>query len=133
MQDTSNPRKKRKVNVYRFSKPHVGKKIDGKCYVQDGDTIRIKSTWIRISQLDAPELSTSYGKAAKWTLFNICKGKTITATLSGHMSYERHVAKCHLNDGSNLANLMIQKRMAKRWRRKLYSKNHERVNFQKSR
>ena len=133
MHDTSNPRKKRKVNVYRFSKSHVGKKIDGKCYVQDGDTIRIKSTWIRISQLDAPELSTSYGKAAKWTLFNICKGKTITATLSGHMSYERHVAKCQLNDGSNLANLMIQKRMAKRWRRKLYSKNHEMVNFQKSR
>lgn len=105
-------KKRPKKNAYRFSPSHRGKEIRGRCFVHDGDTIRIRSTWIRISYIDAPELSTDYGKKSKWTLLNICKGKTIIARLSGHLSYGRHVAQCYLEDGTNLADAMTSKRMA---------------------
>ncbi|WP_231388549.1 thermonuclease family protein [Pseudooceanicola algae] len=89
--------------------------LKGKCYVIDGDTVVISGTRIRIAGIDAPELDHPWGKKAKFTLIGLCKGQIITATLSEEMSYDRVVATCHLQDGTDLAARLVEEGLALDW------------------
>ena len=86
--------------------------ITGKCHVVDGDTIHIGKHKIRLAGINAPELDEPYGQQAKWALVKLCKGKIITAYPDGEKSYERIVATCFLDDGSDLAAEMVKMELA---------------------
>lgn len=89
--------------------------LTGKCYVVDGDTIRIGKVSLRLAGIDAPELEHPWGKKAKWELVHLCKGQTITAEIEPEMSYDRVVATCYLPDGRDLSAEMVRRGMALDW------------------
>jgi endonuclease YncB( thermonuclease family) len=89
--------------------------LSGKCYVVDGDTIRIGKTCLRLAGIDAPELEHPWGKKAKWELLNMCKGQIVSAELEPEISYDRIVATCYLPDGRDLSTEMVKIGMALDW------------------
>jgi endonuclease YncB( thermonuclease family) len=89
--------------------------LKGKCYVVDGDTITISGTSIRIAGIDAPELDHPWGKKAKSAMIELCKGKVVTAVIQPGLSYDRTVAKCYLEDGTDLAAEMVKQGFALDW------------------
>jgi micrococcal nuclease len=89
--------------------------IKGPCHVQDGDSIFIGDTSIRLHGIDAPELDHPYGKNAKWELIKLCKGQIVSAVLEGSLSHKRIVATCYLPDGRDLSAEMVKLGMAVDW------------------
>lgn len=89
--------------------------LTGKCYVVDGDTIRIGEVRLRLAGIDAPELEHPWGIKAKWELIHLCKGQIITAEIEPEMSYDRLVATCFLPDGRDLSAEMVRRGMALDW------------------
>ncbi len=81
----------------------------------DGDTIVIKNTQIRLFGVDAPELNHPYGKKAKWALVSLCKGKTVKAEITDEDDHGRTVAKCRLEDGTDLSAEMVKLGLAIDW------------------
>lgn len=101
-------------HVHEESEPRIYK---GRCWVIDGDTIVINRTHIRLAGIDAPELDHRYGQTAKRVLARFCKGRIVTATCDGSSSYERVVAACHLEDGTDLSAEMVKAGYALDWRK----------------
>lgn len=91
--------------------------LRGRVWVIDGDTIDIGGTRIRLSGIDAPEMDHPYGKNAKWTLVNLCKGQEVRAVFDGNLSHDRTVATCYLSDGRDLSAEMVRAGMAIDWRK----------------
>lgn len=91
--------------------------LRGRAWVIDGDTIDIAGTRIRLSGIDAPEMDQPYGKNAKWTLVNLCKGQEVRAVFDGDLSHDRTVATCYLPDGRDLSAEMVKAGMAIDWRK----------------
>lgn len=89
--------------------------IRGRAWVIDGDTIDIAGTRVRLAGIDAPELDHPYGRNAKWTLVNLCKGREIKAVFDGDLSHDRIVATCYLPDGRDLSAEMVAAGMAVDW------------------
>ena len=81
----------------------------------DGDTIVIDKTNIRLFGIDAPEMEHPYGRNAKYALMRLCKGKTIRAEVTGGDHYDRIVARCRLEDGTELSALMVETGHAIDW------------------
>ena len=99
---------KKKVAAKPIKQPVSTETITGGCWVIDGDTIHIGNHKIRFQGMNAPELDEPYGKQAKWALHKLVKGKTITAYPNGEKSYDRIVAKCFLEDGTDLGDEMVK-------------------------
>jgi micrococcal nuclease len=91
--------------------------LRGAAWVIDGDTIDIGGTRIRLSGIDAPEMDHPYGKNAKWTLVNLCKGQEVRAVFDGDLSHDRTVATCYLQDGRDLSAEMVKAGMAIDWKK----------------
>lgn len=119
-------REVRELAAQRVTKPQVEpcsreiggptpQRLVGKCYVVDGDTIRIGKVSLRLAGIDAPELEHPWGKKAKWELVQFCKGQTITAEIEPDLSYDRVVATCYLPDGRDLSAEMVKIGMALDW------------------
>ena len=89
--------------------------LRGRAWVVDGDTIDINGTRIRLAGIDAPELDHPYGKTAKWTLVNLCKGHEVRAIFAGDLSHDRTVATCLLPDRRDLSAEMVKAGMAIDW------------------
>jgi micrococcal nuclease len=91
--------------------------LRGRAWVIDGDTIDLCGTRIRLAGIDAPEMDQPYGKTAKWTLVNMCKGQEVRAVFDGDLSHDRTVASCYLPDGRDLAAEMVRAGMAIDWKK----------------
>lgn len=89
--------------------------IKGKAWVIDGDTIVISGTHIRLAGIDAPELDHPWGKKSKFAMVQLCKGQIVTAHVEPHMSYDRIVATCVLEDGRDLAAELVKQGLAIDW------------------
>ena len=89
--------------------------LTGKCFVVDGDTIRIGRVNVRLAGIDAPELDHPWGQKAKWELVQLCKGQIITAQIEPEKSHDRVVATCYLPDGRDLSAEMVRRGMAIDW------------------
>ena len=89
--------------------------LRGRAWVIDGDTIDIAGTRIRLAGIDAPEMDHPYGKSAKWTLVNQCKGQEVRAVFDGDLSHDRTVATCYLPDGRDLSAEMVKAGLAIDW------------------
>lgn len=91
------------------------KTLRGPAYVVDGDTIRIRSTQIRLFGIDAPEMNHPYGKKAKWALVGLCKGEIVRAEVTDMDDHGRTVARCFLDDGRDLSAEMVKLGLAIDW------------------
>ena len=96
------------IKLKPIKQPVSTEPIVGGCWVIDGDTIHKGNHKIRFQGMNAPELDEPYGKQAKWALHKLVKGKTITAYPNGEKSYDRIVAKCFLEDGTDLGGEMVK-------------------------
>lgn len=93
-----------------------GLTLKGRAWVVDGDTIVIDKTHIRLAGIDAPELDHPYGQSSKWAMVKLCKGRNITAEIKPEMSYDRVVAVCRLDDGTDLAEALVRRGLALDWK-----------------
>ena len=91
------------------------RELRGRAWVIDGDTIDIGGTRIRLAGVDAPEMDHPFGKTAKWTLVNLCKGQEVRAVFDGDLSHDRTVATCYLPGGRDLSAEMVRAGMAIDW------------------
>ena len=48
-------------------------------------------------------------------MIGLCKGRVVTATLVPHTTYDRVVAKCHLDDGRDLSAELVKMGLAIDW------------------
>ena len=96
----------------RYVRPET---ISGKCYVIDGDTIKIGQMRLRLAGIDAPELNHPWGKKAKWELVAMCEAAKFMARIEPDISYDRLVATCFLPDGRDLSAEMVRKGLALDW------------------
>lgn len=88
------------------------RRLIGRAWVIDGDTIRINQIKIRLAGIDAPELDEPWGRKSKWAMVNICKGKTVHVELSGETSYDRLVGTCYLPDGTDIGAELVKEGLA---------------------
>jgi len=89
--------------------------VSGPARIVDGDTLVIRKTQIRLFGVDAPELDHPYGKKAKWALVSLCKGQKVRAEITELDDYGRTVAKCYLEDGTDLSAEMVKQGLALDW------------------
>lgn len=90
-------------------------RLQGKCFVIDGDTVIIKGTKIRLAGVDAPELDEPFGQKAKWAMVRICKGQVVNVDLNGETSHDRLVGTCYLPDGRDIGAELIKQGLAVDW------------------
>lgn len=77
--------------------------------VVDGDTFYLKgeATRFRIWAINAPELDEKGGQRAARYLRNLTSSKPLRCEIRGKDRYGRHVARCFLPDGRDIAFDMI--------------------------
>lgn len=66
--------------------------------VRDGDTILVKGVPIRLNGVDAPELGTRAGNAAKVWMQDYLGEQVVSCTLNGRRTYDRWVGDCYLRE-----------------------------------
>lgn len=67
----------------------------GGVQVRDADTIVVDGTPVRLQGVDAPELKTRAGKAARRWMVNFLRGKAVECRLNGEVSYDRYIGVCY--------------------------------------
>lgn len=90
----------------------AGPPLIGRAYVIDGDTLRLGSTRIRLTGIDAPEFdqTCTNGSGSEWScgmdakdfLERLVRGHTLTCTRTGRDRYGRALARC-TDDGADIA------------------------------
>lgn len=88
------------------------RRLVGKAWVIDGDTIVINRIKIRLAGIDAPELDQPWGQKSKWKMVSLCKGQTIRCELTGETSYDRLVGTCFLPDGRDIGAEIVEAGLA---------------------
>jgi micrococcal nuclease len=83
--------------------------VHGASRVIDGDTIIINGVHIRLSGLDAEELSMTNGPKSAATMRDIVGEHVITCHPDGTRSYNRIVATCYLPDGTDIARELVRR------------------------
>lgn len=105
--------------------------IEGRATVIDGDTIQIGRQRIRLSGIDAPELSQTCNKegeiwkcgvAAKTTLEYLAEDVRIICTRESTDRYYRIIATCVDTAGTDLSRYMVRTGMAVAYRQ--YSRRY---------
>ena len=72
--------------------------LSGPAIVQDGDTIYVQHQAIRLSGVDAEELSEPNGPRAKYALRSLIGTANVTCVFTGAYSYKRNIARCYIGD-----------------------------------
>ena len=83
--------------------------------IHDGDTFRFGATRIRIAGVDAPELETRYGPAARSALIAAIGSGDVVCEDTGARSYRRVVARCVNAQGQDLSAVMARSGWAVDW------------------
>jgi len=90
------------------------KGFDGTAVVVDGDTIKLGLQRVRLWGIDAPEMYTAEGRAAKAYLRAFAEGKNVRCLAMDKDRYGRTVAQCWMN-GKDLAWYMVEGGHARDW------------------
>ena len=95
----------------------LGAEFAGRARVIDGDTIELAGRRIRIWGIDAPELPSEPGVAAKGYLQYLMLGQEVHCEGRLLDRYRRLVAVCFLPSGEDIARLMVRAGHAVDWLR----------------
>lgn len=85
--------------------------------ITDGDTFRLGATRVRLRGVDAPELRTRHGPAARAALSRLVGGRPVRCERSADRSYQRIVTTCINADGVDLGAAMVRSGWAIDWTR----------------
>jgi endonuclease YncB( thermonuclease family) len=107
--------RKRPAHPAPYRPADTRRRLKGRCWVIDGDTIIVERTKIRLAGIDAPELDQPYGRKSMWAMHALCKGHVITVELTGETTHDRLVGVCHLPDGRDLAAELVKQGLALDW------------------
>jgi len=96
--------------------------------IKDGDTLGLLSNdnqqiTVRLAEIDCPEKSQAFGKAAKKFTSDLCFGKDVTLIGNTKDRYGRTVAMVILPDGTNVNYQLVKNGFA--WQYKAYSQSAE--------
>ena len=83
--------------------------IYGRAYVLDADTVRINGTTIRLKGVDAAEMNTARGEAARRTMVAIVGNSPLTCILTGEKTRKREVGFCTTADGVDINQEIISR------------------------
>ena len=86
-------------------------------HVRDGDTIVVSGMPIRLEGLAAPELRDKWGRASRDAIQRIVAGQRLHCELTGERSHDRRIGVCRLDDGSDIAALLVQQGLGRDCRR----------------
>lgn len=85
--------------------------IVGRAYVIDGDTVSItrggQRTKVRLNGVDAPELDTRAGRAARTAMRRIIGEEAVRCDLNGERSHDRLIGICYLPNGTDIGRAII--------------------------
>ncbi|WP_367268187.1 thermonuclease family protein [uncultured Thiohalocapsa sp.] len=76
-------------------------------HVRDGDTIVVSRVAIRLQGLAAPELGEQWGRTSRDAMQRIVAGNRLNCTLTGERPYDREVGVCRLDDGRDIAAILV--------------------------
>jgi endonuclease YncB( thermonuclease family) len=85
--------------------------------VRDGDTIVVSGVAIRLHGLAAPELGEEWGRASRDAMQRIVAGKRLHCELTGERSYDRDIGLCRLDDGRDIAAILVGQGLGRDCRR----------------
>ena len=80
--------------------------VHGAGFVRDADTLEVGGVFVRLEGVDAPELGTPEGEAARAWLMDYLSGKQVECRLTGEQTYDRYVGVCWA-DGQDLGAAVI--------------------------
>lgn len=83
--------------------------------IYDGDTFRFGSIRIRLWGIDAPEMKTRFGRAARQKLVWLIAGRSVRCRDTGTRSGERIVGRCWNASGKDLSAEMVRSGYAVDW------------------
>jgi micrococcal nuclease len=76
-------------------------------HVRDGDTLVVSGVPIRLQGLAAPELGQTWGRASRDAMQRIVAGERLLCGLNGERSYDRSIGVCRLDDGRDIAAILV--------------------------
>jgi len=76
-------------------------------HVRDGDTLVVSGVPIRLQGLAAPELGEKWGRASRDAMQRIVAGERLHCDLTGERSYDRSIGVCRLDDGRDIAAILV--------------------------
>ncbi len=85
-------------------------------HVRDGDTIEVRGVPVRFARLDCAEKGSVRGDAATRKMKALVSGESVTCRLTGERSYDRKIGSCRLNDGRDIAQVMVSSGVCSWWR-----------------
>jgi len=83
--------------------------------IHDGDTFRFGKIPVRIWGIDAPELATRFGPAARAQLVQLVADRRVTCRDTGQRNHDRIVAQCWNWRGVEIASAMVRTGWAIDW------------------
>lgn len=83
--------------------------------IHDGDTFRLGALRVRVWGIDAPELETQFGPAARAQLVQLVADRRVTCRDTGKRNHDRIVAQCWNWQGIDLAAAMARTGWAVNW------------------
>lgn len=83
--------------------------------IHDGDTFRFGKIPVRIWGIDAPELATRFGPAARAQLVQLVADRRVTCRDTGRRNHDRIVAQCWNWRGVEIASAMVRTGWAVDW------------------
>tara|TARA_R110000787_G_scaffold286428_1_gene404883 strand:+ start:29664 stop:30143 length:480 start_codon:yes stop_codon:yes gene_type:complete len=83
--------------------------------IHDGDTFRFGKLRVRVWGIDAPELETQFGPAARAQLVQLVADRRVTCRDTGKRNHDRVVAQCWNWQGIDLAAAMTRTGWAVNW------------------
>jgi endonuclease YncB( thermonuclease family) len=82
--------------------------VSGPARVADGDTVVVAGTRVRLKGVDAAELGTARGEAARRAMIALVAGGTLTCKLTGEKTWGREVGYCFTSDGVDINRAIIE-------------------------
>ena len=82
--------------------------IKGPSHVIDGDTVIVGSTHVRLRGVDAADMNTDLGRAAKIIMETIVGDGPLTCFTTGEKTYRRDVGFCFTPDGTDINREIIE-------------------------
>jgi endonuclease YncB( thermonuclease family) len=82
--------------------------ISGPSRVIDGDTVVVGDTHVRLKGVDAAELRTDLGEAAKIVMQTIVGDSELTCHLTGEKTHRRDVGYCFTAAGTDINQAIIE-------------------------
>ncbi len=86
----------------------MGDTASARTRVIDADTVQVNGVRVRLNGVDAPEIGTQAGQAARrWMVNHLASGGQLDCELNGERSYNRYIGICYL-DGKDIGAALIK-------------------------